>query len=476
MIDFENNDLISNRTSEVMSVSEVSLKIKSALENGLGLVKIKGEITGFKKHYSGHLYFSLKDENALISAICWRGNADRLSIAPEEGLEVICSGRITTYQGRSQYQIIVEKMEASGEGALLKLLMERKERLSKEGVFDISRKKKIPLIPEKIGIITSPTGAVIRDMLHRISDRFPRHLLLWPAPVQGDAAPPKIVEAIKGFNRIKDLKLKPDVIIVARGGGSFEDLWAFNDEELARAVAASEIPVISAIGHETDTTLIDYAADVRAPTPSAAAEMVVPVRIDLVSHIKKLEVRALSSWQKFIADRRYNIKNIARALPQPQNLIGELSQQLDDRMERFYNGTKVFLERKESVVFRLKSLLINPEAMINSEKMKIAQLKFRLQTVMENVLSEKRNQLERNGAELENCSFMNILKRGFVLAKDNKGNPIISSINAEKQPEISLNFYDGCVKVVNAGTLRLQQPKRKKDDKNAYEDIQKELF
>ena len=462
----ENN----NQDKDILTVSEISSQIKHKLEQDFGLVKIKGEISGFKKHSSGHLYFNLKDENAVISAICWRGNASKNTIKPEEGLEVVCLGKITTYQGRSQYQIIVDKIESSGEGALLKLLLERKNKLAKEGLFDLSRKKKLPLIPWKIGIITSPTGSVIKDIIHRIEDRFPRHLLLWATPVQGDEASKKIVEAIVGFNKIKNQDLKPDVIIIARGGGSFEDLWPFNDEELVRAVASSSIPIISAVGHETDTTLVDYAADVRAPTPTAAAEMVVPVRLELLTRLKNLETRKLASWQKLISERFYNVKNIARALPKPQYLIGELWQLLDDKWERLANSAKILCERKNNEVFKISSKIVNPINIITSEKMKIEQINFILKSYFDKFWGERNNFLTKINAELENCSFMNILKRGFVLVKDNANQPIISSVDVKKQPEICLTFYDGCVNMKTGKGLR----RNKKDDNS--EVVQEELF
>ena len=246
------------------TVSELSLALKRTVEEAFGQVRVRGEISGFKRAGSGHLYFALKDEKAVLDAVCWRGTA--LATTPADGLEVICTGRITTYPGRSRYQIIVEEMEVAGEGALLKLLEERRKKLAEEGLFDPVRKKPLPYLPDRIGVVSSPTGAVIRDILHRLSDRFPRPVLLWPVLVQGEGAAAEIAAAITGFNRLKkDGKIpRPDVLIVARGGGSLEDLWAFNEESVVRAAAASKIPLISAVGHETDTTLIDFAADVRA--------------------------------------------------------------------------------------------------------------------------------------------------------------------------------------------------------------------
>src|SRR5260221_3659372 len=276
------------------TVSELSLALKRSIEDGFGQVRVRGEISGFKRHGSGHCYFALKDAEAVLDAVCWRTTAIRLDLKPEDGMEVVCSGRLTTYPGRSKYQLIVDRIELAGKGALLRLLEERRLRLAAEGLFAAERKQLLPFLPEVIGIVTSPTGAVIRDILHRLADRFPRRVLIWPVAVQGEGAAAQIAAAIDGFNRIEPGgKLpRPDLIIVARGGGSLEDLMAFNEEIVVRAAAASAIPLISAVGHETDTTLIDFASSKRAPTPTAAAELAVPGRAQLlqrpVDHARRL--------------------------------------------------------------------------------------------------------------------------------------------------------------------------------------------
>ncbi|MBM3521446.1 MAG: exodeoxyribonuclease VII large subunit, partial [Alphaproteobacteria bacterium] len=272
-----------------LTVSELSGAIKRTLEEGFERVRVRGELSGFKRHTSGHLYFALKDADALIDGVVWRGQAARLAIKPEDGLEVICTGRVTTYGARSKYQLIVDQMELAGEGALLKMIEERRKRLAAEGLFDEQRKKALPFLPDVIGVVTSPTGAVIRDILHRLADRFPRHVLVWPVAVQGEGAAQQVAEAIRGFNALAPggAVPRPDVLIVARGGGSLEDLMAFNEEIVVRAAAASAIPLISAVGHETDTTLLDFAASRRAPTPTAAAEMAVPVRSELVARLSR---------------------------------------------------------------------------------------------------------------------------------------------------------------------------------------------
>ncbi|MSO88567.1 MAG: exodeoxyribonuclease VII large subunit, partial [Rhodospirillaceae bacterium] len=275
------------------SVSELSAALKRTLEDAFAWVRVRGEVSGVKRHTSGHVYFALKDEDSVIDAVCWRGTVQRLSILPEDGMEVVASGRITTYGGRSKYQLVVESVELAGRGALLRLLEERKQRLAAEGLFAAERKRKLPYLPEIIGIVTSPSGAVIRDILHRLADRFPRRVLLWPVAVQGEGAAAQVAAAIAGFNRlvVGGSPPRPDLLIVARGGGSLEDLMAFNEEIVVRAAAASLIPLISAVGHETDSTLIDFASDRRAPTPSAAAEMAVPVRADLAAEIGDFDRR-----------------------------------------------------------------------------------------------------------------------------------------------------------------------------------------
>jgi exodeoxyribonuclease VII large subunit len=264
----------------VYSVGELSGALKRTIEQTYGYVRVRGEISGCKRHSSGHIYLALKDMDAVMDAVCWRGSAGRLKVDPADGIEVIATGRLTTFPGRSKYQMVIEQMELAGEGALLKLLEERKRKLAAEGLFAAERKRPLPYLPTVIGVVTSPTGAVIRDILHRLNERFPRHVLLWPVAVQGDGAAEQVARAIDGFNRIAPGGPipRPDLLIVARGGGSLEDLMAFNEEIVVRAAAASRIPLISAVGHETDTTLIDFASDRRAPTPTAAAEMAVPDR------------------------------------------------------------------------------------------------------------------------------------------------------------------------------------------------------
>ena len=317
--------------SPALSVSELSGALKRTVESAFGHVRVRGEISGFKRHGSGHCYFTLKDENACIDAVIWRGNASALAFLPEDGAEVIATGKLTTYPGRSKYQIVVDRMEIAGEGALLALLEKRRKALAAEGLFDPKRKRKLPFLPQVIGVVTSPTGAVIRDILHRLADRCPARVILWPVPVQGEGAAAKIAAAIRSF---PSLEPRPDLLIVARGGGSIEDLWAFNEEEVVRAAAESPIPLISAVGHETDTTLIDHAADRRAPTPTAAAEIAVPVRGELLAQLAELSHRAQHCLARRAERCRERLDLTVCRWPEPQAIFAPIAQQLDEIGER----------------------------------------------------------------------------------------------------------------------------------------------
>ena len=317
--------------SPALSVSELSGALKRAVEDAFGHVRVRGEISGFKRHSSGHCYFSLKDENACMDAVIWRTSAAVLAFRPEDGAEVIATGKLTTYPGRSKYQIVIDRLELAGEGALLALLEKRRKALAAEGLFAPERKRPLPFLPRVIGVVTSPTGAVIRDILHRLEDRCPTHVILWPVPVQGEDAAAKIAAAIRAFPAIEP---RPELLIVARGGGSIEDLWAFNEEEVVRAAAESPIPLISAVGHETDTTLIDHAADRRAPTPTAAAEIAVPVRSVLVAQLGGLQHRAQECLSRRVERTRERFELTVCRWPQPQAIFAPIVQRLDDIGER----------------------------------------------------------------------------------------------------------------------------------------------
>ena len=313
------------------TVSEISGAVKRVLEGEFGRVRVRGEVGRVMRHGSGHVYFDLKDEKATLGAVAFRMSAQRLKVQPQEGMEVIATGRMTTFQPASKYQLIVDEIAPAGVGALMAMLEARKRQLAAEGLFDAGRKRPLPYLPEVIGVVTSPSGAVIRDILHRLRERFPRRVLLWPVTVQGERCAPEVAAAIRGFNAIAPggPVPRPDLLIVARGGGSLEDLWGFNDEAVVRAAAASAIPLISAVGHETDTTLIDLAADRRAPTPTAAAEMAVPVRLELLAGVAGLEGRRRAALARALGQRQQRLRDLARGLPRPEALISERAQRLD---------------------------------------------------------------------------------------------------------------------------------------------------
>src|SRR5215510_7893136 len=319
------------------TVSELSNALKRTVEDAYGRVRVRGEISGFRgPHSSGHCYFALKDENAKIDAVIWKFNHARMRFKPQEGLEVIATGKLTTFPGKSSYQIVIDALEPAGVGALMALLEERKKKLAAEGLFAEQRKQLLPWLPEVIGVVTSPTGAVIRDILHRLQDRFPRRVLVWPVKVQGEGSAEQVAAAIRGFNALPEGGRipRPDLLIVARGGGSLEDLWSFNEEIVVRAAADSRIPLISAVGHETDVTLIDFAADKRAPTPTAAAEMAVPVRSDLIAELLSKARRALACWQRAQDHRRTELRAAIRALPSAEELFSLPRQRLDHAAAR----------------------------------------------------------------------------------------------------------------------------------------------
>lgn len=313
------------------TVSELSGAVKRVIEGEFGLVRVRGEVGRVSRPASGHLYFDLKDDRSVIAAISWKGQVAKMQVRPEEGMEVVATGRMTTFPGQSKYQLIVDDVAPAGAGALMAMLEKRKAALAAEGLFDPARKKPIPYLPQVIGVVTSPSGAVIRDILHRLRDRFPRHVLIWPVAVQGQNCAAEVAAAIRGFNALPEGGPipRPDVLIVARGGGSLEDLWGFNEEIVVRAAAASRIPLISAVGHETDTTLIDHAADLRAPTPTAAAELAVPVRLDLLATLEGLSARLLRGLTSGLQRRDQRLRDLGRALPRPETLTGSAAQRLD---------------------------------------------------------------------------------------------------------------------------------------------------
>ena len=365
-----------------LSVSEISGAIKKALEGEFGHVRVRGEVGRVVLARTGHLYFDLKDDRSVLAAVSWKGQASRLSYMPEEGMEVIATGKITTYGPQSKYQLNVEDVVPAGAGALMAMLEKRKAALAAEGLFAPERKKPIPYLPEIIGVVTSPSGAVIRDILHRLRDRFPRKVLVWPVAVQGQACAPEVARAIEGFNRLTPggALPRPDLIIVARGGGSIEDLWGFNEEIVVRAAAASQIPLISAVGHETDTTLIDYASDYRAPTPTAAAERAVPVRAELLAQIEGQGARLTHGAAQTVALRRQRLNDLARALPRQEDLLATPRQQLDHLAERLPAALRAATAAKRLKLSEVSGSL-RPgllRRMIDSERRHLAERAARL--------------------------------------------------------------------------------------------------
>jgi exodeoxyribonuclease VII large subunit len=454
------------------TVSELSNALKRTVEDTYAHVRVRGEVSGFKRHGSGHLYLCLKDADAVLDAVCWRGQAVRLGVAPEDGLEVICTGRLTTYPGRSKYQLVIDSMELAGEGALLKLLEDRKRRLAAEGLFDPARKKPIPFLPAVIGVVTSPTGAVIRDILHRLADRFPRHVLLWPVAVQGEGAAEQVAAAIQGFNAIipGGAVPRPDLLIVARGGGSLEDLWAFNEEVVVRAAAASDIPLISAVGHETDTTLIDFAADLRAPTPTGAAEKAVPVRLELLSQVQAQGSRLVGCMTRKLDERRTHVRNLARALPNPRRVIEEAAQRLDDRAERLGNSLPTLLHKRETELANaaggLRHALRAFRAEVTRGAADLAQRQERLASAVRRHLSDRDAALGRCADLLRSYSYERVLERGFALV-EGKAGPVTHAAGAEAGEAWTVRFQDGAVAVTVGGVARPPHKPRKpgSDDK-----------
>ena len=471
----------------IFTVGELSQALKRVVEGEFAWVSVRGEVSGFKRAASGHLYFALKDADAVLDAVCWRGIAGRLGIAPEDGLEVVATGKISTYPGRSRYQIVVERLELSGAGALLALLEARKKALAAEGLFDEERKRELPYLPETVGVVTSPTGAVIRDILHRIEDRFPRRVLVWPVTVQGAGAAEEIAAAIAGFNRLDAAGPvpRPDVLIVARGGGSLEDLWAFNEEVVVRAAAASEIPLISAVGHETDVILIDLAADRRAPTPTAAAEMAVPVRADLLERTRTLEHRLGAAFRRLIAERRARIEGLGRGLPAARDRLRTAGQRLDDWSERLARGARSRLAAERQALGRLRPLrprqllalkrqqLTHAAERLSAERVaaRIGQarqatdlLAQRLTRVGRAALSERAARVETVARLLESYSYRGVLARGYAVVRDQRERPLTSAAGVKPGAALSLEFHDGRAAARAAGRPRRGKTAREEDE------------
>lgn len=458
-------------------ISELAAHIKRAVEDQFGYVRVRGEISKCGVNASsGHAYITLKDDSAVLEAVCWRGTMAKLTHKPEVGMEVIASGKITTYAGRSTYQLVIESLEPAGQGALMAMLEARKKTLAAEGLFNAARKKAIPFLPQTIGIITSPTGAVIRDMLHRISDRFPRHVLLWPVAVQGAGAAEQIAAAIHGFNTIDTKKfVKPDLIIVARGGGSVEDLWAFNEEIVVRAVAASEIPLISAVGHETDTTLIDYAADLRAPTPTAAAEHAVPVRRDLLYTVEEHGLSLKRSLHRVLDSRTEKLANAQHALARFPRRLEDNAQKLDDYSTRLAHAPLRCVHAKESMLQAAAAAL---KTGIMQHRLKLHEhavntLSDRLRQAVDRPLKQAAHRLEVAHSKLALLDVKHVLSRGFALVRGQNNRLIPSLAHAQQHASLSIEFHDGMLQV---GAHKAPSAPHKKPAKKAHTPQQESLF
>jgi exodeoxyribonuclease VII large subunit len=429
------------------SVSELSSALKRTVEGAFPFVRVRGEIGGLKNHSSGHVYFDLKDDKAVLNAVIWRGTAQGLRVRPQQGLEVVCTGRISTYPGSSRYQIIVEQVELAGIGALMAMLEARRKKLAAEGLFDESRKKKLPFLPDVIGVITSPTGAVIRDIMHRLNERFPRRVLLWPVAVQGEKSAAEVAAAIRGFNAMKaDGAIpRPDLLIVARGGGSIEDLMAFNEEIVVRAAADSEIPLISAVGHETDTTLIDFASDRRAPTPTAAAEMAVPVRTELLAQTLDLERRNLRSFSRGLSDRRKHVASLARALPRADSLFAQPRQRFDRAADSLANALRRNVQEHRRAFIETASLIraASVAHRIETGRERTGALAHRLDRSFRARLNEWWNRANSVGRVLESVSHKAVLERGFALVRGADGAIRRRVAQIVAGEALSLTFADG---------------------------------
>ena len=492
------------------TVSELSGAVKRVIEGEFGLVRVRGEVGRVSRPASGHLYFALKDDRSSLDAVSWKGQVAKMQVRPEEGMEVVATGRMTTFPGQSKYQLIVEDVALAGAGALMALLEKRRTALAAEGLFDAARKKPIPYLPGVIGVVTSPSGAVIRDILHRLRDRFPRHVLIWPVAVQGQACAGDVAAAIAGFNAIAPGGPipRPDLIIVARGGGSLEDLWGFNEEIVVRAAAASRIPLISAVGHETDTTLIDFAADLRAPTPTAAAELAVPVRLDLVAGLDARAARLSASVARCVALRRQRLADLGRALPRLDMLLAGPRQRLDQwsgrlagalglasvrkrtgfaalagrlradvltglirqrrdrmagvaaaldnridrRLDRARGGQDKWASRLEPALARLLS---DAGRDLKRGRDRLAALESRLQAAPVRQVAGLRDWLDRLDRLRQTLGPDETLRRGFVIVRGD-GEVVTSRAAAERASVLELQFYDGRVKPVGKATRKVR--------------------
>jgi exodeoxyribonuclease VII large subunit len=437
------------------SVSEIAAAVKRTVEDNFGFVRVRGEVSGFLAARSGHLYFSLKDDRAVIDSVVWRGAAGKLRFQPEDGLEVICTGKLSTYAPRSRYQLVVEAMEPAGVGALMALLDERRKKLAAEGLFAEDRKQALPYLPRVIGVVTSPNGAVIRDILHRLRDRFPSRVLIWPVLVQGKGAAEQVAAAIRGFNALDESSSvpRPDLLIVARGGGSIEDLWAFNEEVVARAAADSKIPLISAVGHETDTTLIDFVSDRRAPTPTAAAEIAVPVRSELVADVQDFDRRLGLGLRRLLSERRRDLDGLVRGLRGPRELLALARQRLDEGAERLRRALLTFGAEKRHGLSALGARLRPGLARdrIEGAGRMLREFDGRLRRAMENRVKQDRLRLAGQGTLLQSLGFERVLERGYAMVRGRDGGMVMAAAGTGPGDALAITFRDGEVAVTVDG-------------------------
>ena len=446
------------------TVSELAQSLKRTVEDTYGHVRVRGELGRTTIAKSGHCYLDIKDDRAVINSIIWKGVMSRLSMRPEEGMEVICEGKLSTYPGRSNYQLIIDKMELAGAGALMALFEKRKKMLEAEGLFAPERKRELPFLPKTIGVVTSPTGSVIRDILHRITDRFPSHVLVWPVLVQGDKAAEQIAAAINGFNNADGFP-RPDVLIVARGGGSMEDLWCFNEEVVARAAAKSKIPLISAVGHETDWTLIDFVADYRAPTPTGAAEVAVPVRADWVETVEDYGLRLLRALRRTTSERATTLR--AARLPRIDAVLAPARQRLDSSraslppISRLLDPKKNALARQgQALQSAMRFTKQRQSTQLTQQGQSLTRLGTTAQAALKRQLETQSRRLDRAGKLLDAYSYKGTLERGFALVRDEAGQVLRSKSAATSGQGVSLTFADGEVGAVIAGKPAPKRPRK----------------
>ena len=489
------------------SVSEISGAVKRMIEGEFGHVRVRGEVGRVSRPRSGHVYLDLKDDRAVLAGVIWKGVAAGLQVQPEEGMEVVATGRLTTFPGQSRYQIVIESVAPAGVGALMAMLEKRRRLLAAEGLFDETQKRPLPYLPRVIGVVTSPSGAVIRDILHRLTERFPVRVLVWPVAVQGERCAPEVAAAIRGFSDLPadGVVPRPDVVIVARGGGSVEDLWGFNEEEVVRAAAASTVPVISAVGHETDWTLIDHAADRRAPTPTAAAEMAVPVRAELAAAVADLEARRLRALQSGMERRRQRFSDLVRALPRADQILAERRQRLDLATARLLRPDQILAERRQKLdlagarlgrpdrmiaelrqslalaarglgpalarraqVARLeltrRSARLDPERLrdrIAARRDRLAAWSDRLPAPVASTVARTRDRLDALGRTLNAVSYRGTLARGYSVIRGADDTVVTSAAAVTPGLALDLEFADGHARAIAEGAPRRTRTPRR---------------